>query len=96
MNPHHVGTVAQNLESCGHAYANALRLVQDAGTLHRPAKNVGVSFCRDETSNRDAVSGGAILAVSPVPAVAFSGRRFAFLYFPKVGLIELVEREAGP
>ena len=44
----------------------------------------------------DAVSGGAILAVSPVPAVAFSGRRIAFLYFRKVGLIEFVEREAQP
>jgi methylmalonyl-CoA/ethylmalonyl-CoA epimerase len=44
----------------------------------------------------DAVSGGAILAVSPVPAVAFSGRRIAFLYFRKLGLIEFVEREARP
>jgi methylmalonyl-CoA/ethylmalonyl-CoA epimerase len=44
----------------------------------------------------DAVAGGAILAVAPVPAVAFSGRRIAFLYFRKVGLIEFVEREARP
>jgi methylmalonyl-CoA/ethylmalonyl-CoA epimerase len=43
-----------------------------------------------------AVLGGAILAVSPVPAVAFSGRRVAFLFFPKIGLVEFVEGEAGP
>jgi methylmalonyl-CoA/ethylmalonyl-CoA epimerase len=42
----------------------------------------------------EAVAGGAILAVAPVPAVAFSGRQIAFLYFPRVGLIEFVEREA--
>jgi methylmalonyl-CoA/ethylmalonyl-CoA epimerase len=42
----------------------------------------------------DAVAGGAILAVAPVPAVAFSGRLIAFVYFPDVGLIEFVEREA--
>jgi methylmalonyl-CoA/ethylmalonyl-CoA epimerase len=44
----------------------------------------------------DAVAEGAILAVAPVPAVAFSGRRIAFVYFPKVGLIEFVEREVRP
>ena len=44
----------------------------------------------------NAVADGAILAVAPVPAVAFSGRRIAFLYFRKVGLIEFVEREARP
>lgn len=43
---------------------------------------------------QDAVTGGAILAVSPVPAVAFSGRRIAFLFFRKVGLIEFLEAEA--
>jgi|HubBroStandDraft_4_1064222.scaffolds.fasta_scaffold65771_1 methylmalonyl-CoA/ethylmalonyl-CoA epimerase len=43
-----------------------------------------------------AVTGGAILAVSPVPAAAFSGRRIAFLYFRKLGLIEFVETEAQP
>ena len=42
----------------------------------------------------DAVEGGAILAVNPVPAVAFSGRRIAFLYFPRIGLIEFVERSS--
>ena len=39
----------------------------------------------------EAVAGGAILAVAPVPAVAFSGRRIAFLYYRKLGLIEFVE-----
>lgn len=45
---------------------------------------------------QDAVAGGAILAVTPVPAVALSGRRIAFLYLRKVGLIEFVEKEARP
>ncbi|MFZ0961350.1 MAG: VOC family protein [Terriglobia bacterium] len=44
----------------------------------------------------DVVAEGAILAVAPVPGVAFSGRRIAFVYFPKIGLIEFVEREARP
>jgi methylmalonyl-CoA/ethylmalonyl-CoA epimerase len=44
----------------------------------------------------DAVADGAILAVAPVPAVAFSGHRIAFVYFRKVGPIEFVEREARP
>jgi methylmalonyl-CoA/ethylmalonyl-CoA epimerase len=44
----------------------------------------------------EAVTGGAILAVSPVPAAAFSGRRIAFLFFRKLGLIEFVETEARP
>ncbi len=44
---------------------------------------------------RKAVAGGAILAVPPVPAVAFSGRRVAFLYFNKLGLVEFVESEVS-
>jgi methylmalonyl-CoA/ethylmalonyl-CoA epimerase len=34
---------------------------------------------------------GAIPATGIVPAVAFSGRRVAFLFFPKLKLIEFVE-----
>lgn len=44
----------------------------------------------------DAVADGAILVVAPIPAVAFSGHRIAFVYFRKVGLVEFVEREARP
>jgi methylmalonyl-CoA/ethylmalonyl-CoA epimerase len=39
----------------------------------------------------DFVQKGAILAGSIAPAVAFAGRRVAFLYFPKLGLIEFLE-----
>jgi methylmalonyl-CoA/ethylmalonyl-CoA epimerase len=41
---------------------------------------------------KEAVASGAILAVAPVPAVAFSGRRIAFLYYRRLGLIEFVEQ----
>jgi methylmalonyl-CoA/ethylmalonyl-CoA epimerase len=44
----------------------------------------------------DAVAGGAILAAAPAPAVAFSGRLIAFVYFFKIGLIEFVERAVRP
>jgi methylmalonyl-CoA/ethylmalonyl-CoA epimerase len=40
----------------------------------------------------EAVADGAVLVVAPVPAVAFSGRRVAFLYYRKLGLIEFLER----
>ena len=48
-----------------------------------------------ERQVRDAVAGGAILVAAPVPAVAFSGRLIAFMYFRKVGLIEFVQAEVG-
>jgi len=34
---------------------------------------------------------GAICVVDPVPAMAFSGRRIAFLFFRYIGLVEFVE-----
>jgi methylmalonyl-CoA/ethylmalonyl-CoA epimerase len=44
-----------------------------------------------DTRVREAVNRGAILASQVVPAVAFGGRRIAFLYFRELGLIEFVE-----
>ena len=40
---------------------------------------------------QDAVNHGAILTSSIAPAVAFQGRRIAFLYFRELGLVEFVE-----
>jgi methylmalonyl-CoA/ethylmalonyl-CoA epimerase len=40
---------------------------------------------------QEAVHRGAILTSQIVPAVAFGGRRIAFLYFRELGLIEFVE-----
>lgn len=42
----------------------------------------------------DSVAGGSIVVSEPVPAVAFSGRRIAFLYCRKLGLVEFVESGA--
>lgn len=43
---------------------------------------------------RTAVERGAVLAGAIVPAVAFGGRRVAFLFLPKLNLIEFVEAAA--
>lgn len=40
---------------------------------------------------QDAVNHGAILTAPVAPAVAFEGRRVAFLYFRELGLVEFVE-----
>ena len=40
---------------------------------------------------RTAVERGAVLTGGIVPAVAFGGRRIAFLFFPNLNLIEFVE-----
>jgi len=40
---------------------------------------------------RTAIDQGAIPTTGIVPAVAFSGRRVAFLFFPKLNLVEFVE-----
>ncbi|MEW9617720.1 VOC family protein [Shinella sp. S4-D37] len=34
------------------------------------------------------------LVEGPVPAVAFEGRRIAFLFMPNMGLIEIIEKDA--
>lgn len=44
---------------------------------------------------QEAVNRGAILTSQIVPAVAFGGRRIAFLYFRELGLIEFVEANPG-
>lgn len=42
-------------------------------------------------SVREAKSHGAVCVCQPVPAVAFGGRRIAFLFYRDIGLIEFVE-----
>jgi methylmalonyl-CoA/ethylmalonyl-CoA epimerase len=37
-----------------------------------------------------------LVVCKPVAAVAFEGRRVAFLFHPKVGVLELVERDGPP
>jgi methylmalonyl-CoA/ethylmalonyl-CoA epimerase len=44
-----------------------------------------------EARVQEAANRGAILTSQIVPAVAFGGRRVAFLYFRELGLIEFVE-----
>jgi methylmalonyl-CoA/ethylmalonyl-CoA epimerase len=39
------------------------------------------------------VEKGAIVVTEPIPSLAFSNRRIAFLYVNHLGLIELVEKE---
>src|SRR5258708_549413 len=40
---------------------------------------------------QQAESEGAVCVCPPVPAIAFSGRRIAFLYYREIGLIEFLE-----
>jgi methylmalonyl-CoA/ethylmalonyl-CoA epimerase len=47
-----------------------------------------------EACVRHAGSEGVICVCPPVPAVAFEGRRIAFLYYRGIGLIEFVEAAA--
>ena len=44
-----------------------------------------------EQEVRTAVEKGAILASGIVPAIAFGGRRIAFLFMPKLNLVEFLE-----
>jgi methylmalonyl-CoA/ethylmalonyl-CoA epimerase len=39
---------------------------------------------------------GSVVAKPPLPAVAFDGRRIAWMFTPDRLLIELLERETGP
>lgn len=49
-----------------------------------------------DDSLRRALASGAICTRRPVPAVAFGGRRIAFVFHRKAGLIEFVERPPAP
>jgi len=66
-----------------------LRRIQ-AGAYHTcyEAPDAGGAIRRLEALGMRLVSG-------PVPAVAFGGRRVAFLWSPKAGLLEVLERASG-
>lgn len=79
---------------------NQLELIEPAdpnsGVSRAVAKGGGLNHLCYEVENieqqvADSVKNGAILLGTIVPAVAFSGRRIAFLCFRKVGLIEFLE-----
>ena len=41
-----------------------------------------------------AVADGAVCTCEPVPAAAFGGRRIAFVFYRRVGLVEFIERDS--
>lgn len=66
------------------------RALQKGGGLNHLAFEV------DDLDRRvtDAVSKGAICTCAPVPAVAFGGRRVAFVFQRDIGLLEFLEARA--
>jgi methylmalonyl-CoA/ethylmalonyl-CoA epimerase len=82
------------------AGGNLLELIEPAGPDSPVArvlkKGGGLSHLCYEVEDFDeevrlALEKGAIPAGEVAPAMAFSGRRVAFLFFPKMNLVEFVE-----
>lgn len=66
-------------------------LAKDAGAYH---------LCYEVGAVEEAISTmrtqGCLLVAPPAPAVAFGGRRIAWLFTPTRQLVELLERSAAP
>jgi methylmalonyl-CoA/ethylmalonyl-CoA epimerase len=82
------------------SHHNLLELIQPAASASPVSRAVqkggGLNHLCYEVEDlerhiRESVATGAILTGEMAPAVAFAGRRVAFLYFPKLGLIEFLE-----
>jgi methylmalonyl-CoA/ethylmalonyl-CoA epimerase len=65
----------------------AARALQKGGGLNHLAFEVADL----DSSVQDAIAKGAICTCEAVPAVAFGGRRIAFVFYRDVGLIEFIE-----
>ena len=85
------------------AHGHLLELIEPAATDSPVRKALqkggGLNHLCYEVDDMDqevrrAVESGAVLTGAIAPAVAFGGRRVAFLFFPKLNLIEFVEAAA--
>lgn len=90
---------------CGEPKAPAVELVEPAGDsspLHKfVAKGGGLHHICYEVDSLEAQlersrAAGCLVVKSPLPAVAFNGRRIAWVYTRQKLLIEYLERNAAP